>query len=679
MSGFVRPFGSYFKAGALDPAMKSVLTLSEHVKEKGLKLSYGKVSFDAFNKVYCSSEFFAYKIVALPSACFAGVVKMTCHIATAILFAIPKSCYNLDVRPLKGIVFTLFRDIEETVGWIVTIFHDAWGQYLVEESLFQKTCYMIALRENVNNPLKTPEPVKESLQNSVAAGVEMLGYSKTMSTTLKDFRCMSEADRQKAIEKHQLDLTNLAIPDFFHQLDLADPEIIDLVNLVDLKVRPQLIKLTLMPNEEFNQLNLRQLLDVISKNAGKDSLSVTTLVREKADRMSISTSPATSLPKVFLELTLEQFRNLTPDQIYRYQAKIPLPLFPLLSLAQIKALDFSRISPEKVNALFENKEIKAAMELISQFSRTQVQALRDIISLPFLSYFSDSQLAELDFTDITTIRLELIFAWKPNGSEKRKFNQLKPQQVQCILVSLANHQLKLISAEQMQHLDLSVLDEEQIQILFEKSPVQREKQLFSILKPSQVQDILTLLGSYQLSMITPEQIVALDLSVLSGTQVQSLFQWRFDHQEEQLFNLLSSQQVQGILPKLDSYQLSLVNTKQLPDLDLTQLDDEELQCMFAFRKDLQHVQRFAALQPKQIQAILPQIEKSRYLLSLINADQLEKLDLRKVSKEVIQLLFAEVNLQNKLRFARLPSIQVQDLIKKKKLEDYQMALVGCQA
>lgn len=666
MSGLIRPFGSYFKAGELDPTMKSAQALSEHVKEQGLRFSYGKVTFDSFQKVYCSTEFFAYKIVALPSAFVAGVVKLICHLAYAVFISIPKTCYQLDARPFKAIVLIMIRDLEEALGWMITIVNEVRGQYLVEKSLFQKTCYSIALEDSVNNSA-TVLTVKKKSQNSLLD--EAPNQLKALSTSLKYFHLMDEGEKQKTIDKCQLD-TNLVTPQLLQQMDEIHPAVLDLVTLGDLKLRPQLVKLALMPEDEFKLLSLNKLVAYMFNESGKEGISALTIINEKAARMSFAEAALIEIPENCLDLTLEQFRSLTASQIYLLEDKLPLSVYGLLSISQIKSLDFKKMSTNQIIALFEEKERKAATELFSHLNPAQVQVIvSDSVPLSFLSYLNENQINSLELDDITESALESIFAWTPNGSEKRKFSRLTPQQVQSILTKLGPNLLKLVTSEQLPHLDLSALDKVQLQILL------RDKYFFSLLSAPQVQAILKKLSSDQLLMITPDQIQHLDLSVLSKYQVQSLFQWRFNHEEEQLFNLLSASQVQGILTKLSGYQLALVNATQIPELDLSGLNSDQLECMFAFRKDRQHIARFNALKPKQIQENWDLIGQSKNLLGLINADQMQSLDLRNISKECFELLFSDITTYNKLRFARIKPEHVQLFIKNNMLKKYQMELV----
>lgn len=676
MSGLVRPFGSYFKAGGHDPTMESIPAFLESVKSTGLKFAYGTASYSQFKNVYRSSEFWAYKMVALPSAFTSGVIKVVCHLAHIIFKGIPKTCRQFDLTYIKADIYTIIRDVEESFGWIVTFFHETWGQYLVEKSLFHKTCYTVALKRNSVPQEKAI--VMEERRESVKRvnGIEIPYYASALNTTLFDYYQMNQTDRVKIVKKFQLEEDFQKIENLSQRLASADPEILDLVSLVDLKLYPQKAKLALLTNTEFEQMTLDELSAFAKLDNSLDLPSLAGFVNKIAERISISSENAAKVPSQLKHMSLRDLRSFKPIQIYQNQHTIPHHAFSWLSIKQIQALDFSKISSEKIDALFEFREKDEWRNLFLQLHSSQVQSLLNKISLKYLGYIGLEQLRKLDFSGLSDLRISHIFPWTPGGLERRKFAALTPTQIQPILNKLGNHQLKLITEEQIENLDLSVLSESQIQVLFDQTPSQRECALFAALNASQVRSILHRLGVYQLSLITSKQIADLDLFYLPSTKLQVIFQWRFDNREEELFSSLSWQQVQAIMSNLSGYQLELITIEQLQHLDLTVLDVDQLESMFKTKNNQITSEKFAALSSLQIQEILPIISKSKFLLNQITGPQLESLDLTSFPKDGVQLLFSEASALDKNRFSFLPIPQVQDLINKKKLHQDQLCLVS---
>lgn len=114
------------------------------------QFTYGNTGFSKFANAYKSKGWFARKIIALPAAVWSGGVKTTYHVAKLILTSfgvlirnavIHGSPTKQDIRYLKAQGFCIARDLQESFGWLLTLFHDKCGQYHVQESQCHRLCY----------------------------------------------------------------------------------------------------------------------------------------------------------------------------------------------------------------------------------------------------------------------------------------------------------------------------------------------------------------------------------------------------------------------------------------------------------------------------------------------------------------------------------------------------------
>lgn len=133
-------FSTYFSAFKLDSGLSSKNEVEKYIKEKPQRFSYGHVTYPDYDAEYKSGGYVQRKMIAIPSALIAGIVKLIYHFAIGIFVGIPKACCG-ENKYLKVAAYRMVRDLEEALGWIITLFNDKRGTYLVQESLFQKECY----------------------------------------------------------------------------------------------------------------------------------------------------------------------------------------------------------------------------------------------------------------------------------------------------------------------------------------------------------------------------------------------------------------------------------------------------------------------------------------------------------------------------------------------------------
>ena len=181
----------------------------------GLKFKYDVVTPEKFNLKYSPGgcEWFGRKVKALPAAALCGVVKVTCHLALAIFVGIPKAIFDHGTY-FKARIFSVARDFQESYGWLATLFNDRYGQFHVEESQFQKTCYLFSITKG-------------------AIQYDHLSGSKDENLSLCEYKKMSAPERKELVYKYNLNsifyqLSNNTLDEF---VDRTDDELLEFLTL----------------------------------------------------------------------------------------------------------------------------------------------------------------------------------------------------------------------------------------------------------------------------------------------------------------------------------------------------------------------------------------------------------------------------------------------------------------
>lgn len=126
------------------------------------QFTYGNVNFQKFTDKYIVEGWFGRKIIALPPIVL-GTVKAVYHLAEAILGGL--IIHSSDTKYLKSKLFCVARDLQESFGWLATLFSDKYGQYHVQESRFHKLCYDCFLKGNISDT-KTKETLLAQMAES---------------------------------------------------------------------------------------------------------------------------------------------------------------------------------------------------------------------------------------------------------------------------------------------------------------------------------------------------------------------------------------------------------------------------------------------------------------------------------------------------------------------------------
>ncbi len=616
-----------------DPNLPAKKESEKQHKENSPCLTYGSVNYLGYEDKYIPRGYGQRKIIAIPTALCAGIVKSIYHLAKAIFYGITKACkecYNYFEKVLKK----------------PTIIHI-----------------------NNNYPL--------AFSQSFINGMEIPHVAKAQKITLRNFREMNSEAQQETIKKFQLQSNIDAIgkESFFNKLGEASEQVLELVNLVDLKmdVKSSKLKYAFLSNKEFEKVTLGQL-----KDASADQIQ---FIFDRLKLIEKETYEDFDQLESVLELKITHFYSLKSEKINEFISEIPASIFFFLSDTQISGLNFSQVSFEQLQNLFCNRNsLEEDLRRFACLPTDQVNAILAKLNNYQMYLLSDEHLKHLDVSKLTENHLQLLFSNRNSPRDDlRRFACLPTDQVNAILAKLNNYQMYLLSDEHLKHLDVSKLTENHLQLLFSNRNGPRDDlRRFACLPTDQVNAILAKLNNYQMYLLSDEHLKHLDVSKLTENHLQLLFSNRNGPRDDlRRFACLPTDQVNAILAKLNNYQMYLLSDEHLKHLDVSKLTENHLQLLFSNRNGPRDdLRRFAFLPADQVNAILAKL--NNYQMYLLSDKHLEHLDVSKLTENHLQLLFSNRNGQKEdlRRFACLPTDQVNTILAK--LNNYQMYLLSDQ-
>jgi hypothetical protein len=108
-----------------------------HNEKQGPEFKYVNITHAEFNQNYCKDGWMGRKVMALPKALWSGTIKTLYYLAQAIIARLVTK--NSDDVQIK--CFYAIRELEKSLGWFISLFHDRTGQFYVQESQFYQARY----------------------------------------------------------------------------------------------------------------------------------------------------------------------------------------------------------------------------------------------------------------------------------------------------------------------------------------------------------------------------------------------------------------------------------------------------------------------------------------------------------------------------------------------------------
>ena len=163
-----------------------------HINHKVFKenpqFKYAEPKFSEYSKLYTDSGWFGRKIIAIPAAAWAAIIKTMYHLSKSIFCDFLRTASNGDFY-FKAQVYSIVRDLQESFGRILSIFHDRSGLFHIQQAQFYKSCYE-CFYENDNVPVHTSitKDDNPSQKNDNQSTGRRPGYDRSTPITTSNFR-----------------------------------------------------------------------------------------------------------------------------------------------------------------------------------------------------------------------------------------------------------------------------------------------------------------------------------------------------------------------------------------------------------------------------------------------------------------------------------------------------------
>lgn len=118
------------------------------------------INFARFSSQYHTPALFpklGKKIIALPAAIWYGCVKTIYHLAILLFFEIKKKVSSLNPNETQTLLaekFYIKNDIKKSFGWLLTLFRDQAGAYIIQSSQFQRSYYACTISNHAHYPVR---------------------------------------------------------------------------------------------------------------------------------------------------------------------------------------------------------------------------------------------------------------------------------------------------------------------------------------------------------------------------------------------------------------------------------------------------------------------------------------------------------------------------------------------
>lgn len=160
------------------------------------------------------------------------------------------------------------------------------------------------------------------------------------------------------------------------------------------------------------------------------------------------------------ELTLLQFRSLSPEKINSLLRVLPPPLIALLSGYQLARLNTGLLNKEQVDALFDRHNSTGWAQIVRIFSPQQIKAMQNHLNGVTLQALPVEQTQALDTADLTQEQINHLFLTYHNFQPiLAKFT---PQQVRNMQDKLSGEILCALDEDQTHALDTAALTQQQV-------------------------------------------------------------------------------------------------------------------------------------------------------------------------------------------------------------------------
>ncbi len=332
-----------------------------------LRFRYQGMSFSDFSVQYAEgSGSIRRKFTALP-LCLVHLVKAVCHYVK-MFFEIPRSLYYRDLRYSKVEFYHSLRCVQASLGFLLILFHDKCGSFLVGESMFQRSCY--------NDFEKT--------------------HGWVPSLTLGAFKDLPDREKSLILRK----FLKRDVEEVFEKLRHAEDAVLERVTLRACLEKPDILDAALLSERELNALTLSEV-----GRAGSLDLIVERLKSKRGEETNIPDTTRTMEDIPISRLILAPASDPNMRALLRTISAGVLKQFVLFARKeQIEEISL-RSFEETLGELFTPND----REFFSLFTADQISVIIDKLNSNQLAFITDEQLKGFHSSTIGKIEYLRVF------------------------------------------------------------------------------------------------------------------------------------------------------------------------------------------------------------------------------------------------------------------------------
>lgn len=275
--------------------------ITRHVRKQGFGFEVESVSYWGFNSRFrsdfedlpCYLGYCVQPLVALPLVAWCAVAKTVYHLALILFDAIftmfcmpPSSDYASYVQAQ---CFYLVRDLQESFGWLISIFHESYGMYHVAEADFQKSCYdCFLVDEQKDDPggylIRQADnyiisgDLEKALETTFLWGIDGANLNRLVKAIAQRYCERGDVDRALSaisrITSHQeRDDSTFEVAERLLEKGDRSRALKTIRRFKDIeKVNPFLVKVALSYESSRNTPLAKEVIEEVIKNAFEDSM-----------------------------------------------------------------------------------------------------------------------------------------------------------------------------------------------------------------------------------------------------------------------------------------------------------------------------------------------------------------------------------------------------------------------
>lgn len=409
------------------------------------QFQYSNVSYKDYSEAYSEKGWRTRKIIALPAALWSGIVKTIYHIGE-LLMALLASIGGNQSLQLRASAFRVVRDLEEGFGRLVSLFHDKYGSYHIEQSTFHNACY------DSFYGLQQGGKAKVAGQDDIATVEE----EEEVEEIEGEIEEKDEADLAE-LDQKELD----AGPRLFVFNDVIMPARARFMTLLQLKALPKEERASLLA--EFHPQNPLTNLEQQLKSSIDDVLD--RIPDPVLDSICIGelTHPLATSPLKYATMTDEEFSKLKASGVYEFRNYANVIKARLALLQPGDPLDECPGNGDLYNTTSLPSIANLTSDAICRIGRSDSHLHQAIFA-----FVSNAQLSRVQLSDLGDDQIKYIFEYLTPDQIKARLALFTPADIATNFRQLPTAAIMNLSDAQIADIQLvSIEDVKQVHALFE--------------------------------------------------------------------------------------------------------------------------------------------------------------------------------------------------------------------